>query len=148
MTLIFLDANIPMYAGGQPHPLREPCLRLLRIVADQPVRFLTDAEVLQEMLHRYAGSDRWPAGRENLRSFAHLMEGRTEPVFADDIETALQLADRRLGLSARDLLHAAVMQRLGIRRIISTDRGFDRLPEVERLDPAHIDRWLPLLEEE
>ncbi|MGQ9573571.1 MAG: type II toxin-antitoxin system VapC family toxin, partial [Dehalococcoidia bacterium] len=69
------------------------------------------------------------------------MRERVEPVQAIDVEQAALLADRYPDLGARDLLHAAVMSRLGIRRIVSADAGFDRLPEVERLDPTDIVVW-------
>ena len=45
------------------------------------------------------------------------------------------------GVSARDLVHAAVMRRLGANRIVSVDADFDRLPDVTRLDPADLDLW-------
>jgi predicted nucleic acid-binding protein len=44
-------------------------------------------------------------------------------------------------LSARDLLHAAVMTRIGADQIVSADRGFDRLPDLTRLDPAELVDW-------
>lgn len=52
------------------------------------------------------------------------------------------LFDGHPELGGRDLLHAAVMERLGIRRVISADTGFDRLPEVQRLDPARLGDWI------
>ena len=39
-------------------------------------------------------------------------------------------------MSARDLVHWAVMQRVGAERIITADTDFDRLPGVERLSAA------------
>ena len=45
------------------------------------------------------------------------------------------------GVSARDLVHAAVMQRLGVSRIISADTDFDRLEGIDRLDPIRIEEW-------
>ena len=60
----------------------------------------------------------------------------------------LPLSSRRLsvsfggfGISARDLLHAAVMRRLGADRVISVDVDFDYLPDVTRLDPADLAEW-------
>ena len=50
---VFIDANVPIYAAGGDHPLKEPCARILRSVAEDPKPFLTDSEVLQELLHRY-----------------------------------------------------------------------------------------------
>ena len=49
----FLDANVLMYAAGSDHPLQEPCRQALRKAVDEEVSLVTDAEVLQEILHRY-----------------------------------------------------------------------------------------------
>ena len=54
---------------------------------------------------------------------------------------ASELTNSHPGVSARDLVHAAVMRRLGVDRIISADTDFDRLEAIERLDPAHMDEW-------
>lgn len=138
---IFLDANIPIYAVGRPHALKEPCSEILLLASEQVKSFLTDAEVLQELLHRYLALRLWPQGREVFSRFADLMRERVEPVYAADVERAASLADLHAGLGARDLLHAAVMARLGVHRIVSADAGFDRLPDVERLDPAELGAW-------
>ena len=138
----FLDANVPIYAAGRDHPLKESCSRILRIVADDPRPFVTDSEVLQELMHRYLSSGRWTLGREVVRSFAEAMRGRIEPVHAEDVILASELADRYPHVSARDLVHATVMHRLGVDRIISADSDFDRLEGIIRLDPAHVGEWV------
>ena len=138
---IFLDANVPIYAAGSPHPLKDPCSKVILLVADNPHAFFTDAEVLQELLHRYLGSHRWPEGRDVFQDFAQLIRERIEPIYAADVESAAELADGHARLSARDLLHVAVMNRLGLSRIVSTDSGFDELSGIERLDPAQVDAW-------
>ncbi len=79
--------------------------------------------------------------RDVFRHFAELMRERVEPVHAVDVEQAALLADTYPDLGAQDLLHAAVMSRLGVRSIVSADAGFDRLPEVERLDPTDVGVW-------
>lgn len=137
----FIDANIPIYAVGRPYPLKEPCVRVLLLAAEHPQAFITDAEVLQELLHRYLSLRLWPQGREAFQRFSELMEGRIEAVQAADVQRAAELADAHQELSARDLLHAAVMQRLGLRHIVSADTGFDRLPDIDRLDPARVGVW-------
>ena len=137
----FIDANIPIYAAGSDHPYKEPCGQILHMVAGNPDHFITNAEVLQELLHRYLASGRWALGREVVNSFAELMQGLIEPVYAEDILLAAGLADASPEVSARDLVHAAVMRRLEVRRIISADRDFDRVDGIERLDPLHIEEW-------
>jgi predicted nucleic acid-binding protein len=111
------------------------------LAAERPDAFLTDAEVLQELLHRYLALRLWPEGRDVFHRFADLMRERVEPVQAIDVEQAALLADELPELGARDLLHASVLSRLGVQRIISADAGFDRLSEVERLDPTEIKAW-------
>ncbi len=138
---IFIDANVPIYASGRPHPNKEPCARILMMVAVRPQSFFTDVEVLQELLHRYIASGRWALGREVLQGFAEVMRDRIEPVYEDDIHLAARLEDRHPRVSARDIVHAAVMQRLQSDRIISVDSDFDRLPEITRLNPADVDEW-------
>ena len=137
----FIDTNVPIYAAGRAHPLKGSCAQLLTLAAEYPYAFVTDAEVLQELLHRYLALRLWPQGREVLRGFSILMQDRVETVQAIDVEYAAGLADDYEELGGRDLLHAAVMQRLGVHRIISADKGFDRLHQVERLDPAHLANW-------
>jgi predicted nucleic acid-binding protein len=40
----------------------------------------------------------------------------------------------RWQLSARDAIHIAVMQREGVRRILSYDADFDLVPGIERIE--------------
>jgi len=56
--VIFVDSNIPMYLVGGPHPNKVTAQRMLeRCIADGE-RLVTDAEVLQEILHRYVAIHR------------------------------------------------------------------------------------------
>ena len=137
----FIDANVPIYAAGRDHPHKEPCGRILSMVANRPEAFVTNSEVFQELLHRYLATGRWTLGREVVNSFAELMTGRIESVYPQDVLLAAEMADEHQGVSARDLVHAAVMRRLYIGRIISADRDFDRVSGIERLDPLQLTEW-------
>ena len=139
-SLIFLDTNVPIYAAGAPHQLKAPCLTILQLAARNE-GFITDAEVLQELFHRFWSRSRLrDEGMRTLHDFALLMRGRVEPVYAEDVVLAPDLGDGA-NINARDLLHAAVMQRVGATRIVSADRGFDGLQGIRRLDPADIEAW-------
>ena len=139
--VVFIDANVPIYAAGRDHPYKEPCTRILRMLAADPRHFVTDSEVIQEMMHRYRASGRWTLGREVVRTFAEVMSGRIESVRGEDVILTSELADHHPEVSTRDLVHAAVMQRLEMDRIISADRDFDRLVGIGRLDPARLAEW-------
>jgi len=138
---IFLDANIPMYAAGRPHPLKQPCLDVLALVALYPDAFCTDAEVFQEILHRYRAQGRWQDGQWLFMRFAALIQPRIETVTIADVERAAHLAVTYPSLDARDLLHLAVMDRVGSTRIVSADRAFDAVARVQRLDPMDVANW-------
>ena len=138
---VFIDANIPIYAAGREHTYKTYCTRIMRMVGSNPRSFLTNSEVMQELMHRYRSSGRWALGKEVFRSFAEAMRDRVEPVFLEDVERASDLADRYPEMHSRVLVHAAVMKRLGVDRIVSADRGFDRLAGLVRLDPLDIAQW-------
>ena len=137
----FIDANVPIYAAGREHPYKQPCAKILLMMAETPAPFITDSEVLQELLHYYLASGRWSLGQEVFRAFSEAMQGRIEPVHAEDILSAANSADNYPRVSSRDLVHVAVMRRLGVNRVISADTDFDYLPGIERLDPAGIGDW-------
>ena len=149
MNLAFIDANIPIYAGGRDHPLREPSNMIMRFVSRDPTFFMTDAEVLQELLHRYSALRMWlDAGKRTFDRFSFIMEDRIEPMFAEDVQRGAELVDTYPRLSARDLVHLAVMERAGATAIVTADTAFDNLDGVERLDPADAASWLPRFEED
>jgi uncharacterized protein len=56
--VILVDSNIPMYLVGSPHPHKSDAQRLLEQLVNERRRLVTDAEVLQEILHRYVAINR------------------------------------------------------------------------------------------
>ena len=137
----FLDTNVPIYASGAASPHKGPCAEVLGLASAHPRNFVTSVEVLQELLHRFSAPRRWPVGRYVLARFVALMRGRTEPVYPEDLDVATELADLETRAGARDLVHAAVMRRMGVELIVSADRGFDQIPGVTRLDPLDVELW-------
>src|SRR5262249_32393409 len=57
-SVILIDSNIPMYLVGTPHPHKHDAQRLLEKLISERQRLVTDAEVLQEILHRYVAISR------------------------------------------------------------------------------------------
>jgi len=147
--VIFVDSNVPMYLIGADHPHKRDAERLLERSILDGERLVTDAEVLQELIHRYQAIKEWRGrGDHVFADFVLVMEGRIEPMFAQDVQRAAQLADVYPILSARDLVHLAVMERAGATAIVTADTAFDNLAGVERLDPADAEAWLPRFEDE
>jgi len=130
--VIFVDSNIPMYLVGASHPHKSDARRWLEELVSGQERLVTDAEVLQEILHRYVAIERPDA----IQPAFDALLGVVDDVFSVDqaaVEQAKQIVLGRKALSARDAIHLAVMQIHGVRRILSFDRGFDGFPGITRL---------------
>jgi predicted nucleic acid-binding protein len=130
--VIFVDSNIPMYLVGAPHPHKEDARRWLEELVSGQERLVTDAEVLQEILHRYVAIARPDA----IQPAFDALLGVVDEVFAVDqaaVERAKGIVLGQKGLSARDAVHLAMMQIHGIKKILSFDRGFDGFPGITRL---------------
>jgi len=130
--VILVDSNIPMYLVGGDHPNRARThAALLAIAAEDGERLVTDAEVLQEILHRYVLTDRVHLVHEALKAILDLTV-HVYPMEREDVILAAEVA-RGARHSARDAIHVAVMRRRGIDRILSLDRGFDGVEGIERI---------------
>ena len=86
----FLDANLLMYAAGSDHPLREPCRQALTKAVDQEVSLVTDAEVLQEILHRYFSIGRPETAQTVYQSAVDLCD-EVIPIAKEHTTRALEL---------------------------------------------------------
>lgn len=133
-----------MYTIGQAHPMKEVCRRVI-VIARRSGSFFTDAEVFQELLWRYHAQRRWRSMRPEVEALAIIMSGRIEAMQIEDVELAGKLADSYPRLAARDLVHVAIMQRVGSRHIVTADRAFDAVDWLERLDPMQVEEWQSLV---
>lgn len=133
----FLDVNIPIYAAGAAHPLKAPCLAVLQKAVDGEIELLIDAEIIQEVLHRYGSLQRWKLAEEVSETLLTL-SSRVLPVGEAEMRQTLALFKQYapLGIRARDLLHVAVMQANGLTQIISTDSHFDSITGITRHSPT------------
>jgi len=130
--VIFVDSNIPMYLVGAAHPNKDAARLLLERVIISGDRLVSDAEVLQEILHRYHAIRRPDA----IQPAFDVLLGVVDEVFSierPDVEAAKALMLGLPDLSARDAVHAAVMKRRRVSRLLSFDTGFDRVVGIERL---------------
>ena len=130
--MIFVDSNIPMFLIGAAHPHKTEAQVILERLIARGERLVTDAEVLQEILHRYAAIEKRKAIGPALQVTLDVVD-EVFPIEKADVLRAGEIAQNRALLSARDALHIAVMERHGIRSILSFDRDFDRWPGLQRI---------------
>jgi predicted nucleic acid-binding protein len=121
-----------MYLIGAPHPHKSEAQILIERFIAAGERLVTDAEVLQEILHRYTAIQR----REAIGPALQVTLDIADEVFAieqRDVLRAAEIAQNPAMLSARDAVHIAVMERHGVRSILSFDADFDRWPGLRRI---------------
>ena len=87
-----------------------------------------DAEVLQEVLHRYTAIEKRSAIGPAFQVILEIVDD----VQADMLRAA-EIAQSRTRLSARDAVHIAIMERHGIKSAVSFDADFDRWPGLKRI---------------
>lgn len=130
--MIFVDSNVPMYLVGAAHPHKADSQRLLERLIAERRRLVTDAEVLQEILHRYVALRR----RDAIQPAFDALLGVVDQIFPVDravVDRAKAIVLGTDRLSARDAVHLAVIEQHGITQVLSFDAGFDGLPGIERL---------------
>ena len=130
--MILIDANVPMYLIGSDHPHKKDARRLLDRAATNRDRLVTDAEVFQEILHRYVAIDR----RDAIQPAFDLLNQLVDEIFAIDaaiLERAKTLVLGYRDLTARDAIHVAVMQQHRVPSIMSFGTAFDVVPGLTRL---------------
>ena len=131
--MIFVDSNIPMYLVGAAHPNKNGARQALEHAILSGERLVTDAEVFQEILHRYVAIAR----RDAVQPAFDALLGVTDQVFPielTDVERAKAGVQARNQLSAREAIHVAIMQRHGIARILTFDSAFDAVPGIKRIN--------------
>ena len=129
--MILVDSNIPMYLVGTAHPNKDIARSSLARLTVAGERLVTDAEVLQEILHRYVLTARVGLVGAALEAVLDQV-AEVFPMEREDVILAAEVV-RGTTMSARDAIHVAVMRRRGIGRILSFDRGFDGVEGIERI---------------
>jgi predicted nucleic acid-binding protein len=128
------DTVVFVYAVGGPHPYREPC----RAIVEAQVAGAVAGEAAADLIREYADQrfrqtrDRALAAR-SARRVAGIC--RLHGANDADILRALDLYEQHPGMGTTDAGFAAVALNRGIDAILTSDRHFDGIPGLERIDP-------------
>lgn len=129
---LFVDTAVLAYAVGAEHPRRAACHQILVAAASGDAELHASVEAVQEFLfHRLRRGGRVSAVEET-RAVRDLLV--LHPFDASVVDAMVDLvAESDIG--GRHAVHAATAQLAGFGSIISTDRAFDAVPGLARLDP-------------
>ena len=139
MNEYFIDTNIFMYAAGKSHEFKEPCVSLLSRIQSGELNAAIDTEVFQEILYRYHHINLPDKGADLAWSMTDLGLN-VLPVTKKDIEISLYFYQQyqEKGVLPRDIIHAATMVQNGLETIVSVDKHFDIIEEVQRIAPSDL----------
>ena len=133
--MILLDTTILVYAVGEPHPLREPCRRLLSAHGQGRVDATTTVEVIQEFAHVRARRRPRADAAALARSFAAAFPLLS--TIGDDLQVGLSLFEQFQELGAFDAVLVAVALNRRAEALVSADQAFRTTEHLLRwVDPA------------
>jgi predicted nucleic acid-binding protein len=133
--VIFIDANIFMYAAGKDCPQKRPSQKFLsHILAEgSKEKACTNAEVLQEILHRYTSIGAAELGFQ-IFDLVLSLGLQVLPIEVSDIIRAKAILEEDVPLSSRDAVHLGVMHNHGISKVATFDKGFLKIPWVKIIE--------------
>ncbi len=135
MRRFLYDTAIFSYALGGEHPYREPCRRVVEKATAGELRGEASADLLQELANqRLRRTGNRDSAAETVRNVAKLV--RLHPLEPDDALLGIDLFEKNPRLDARDAVFAAVAINRGIDAVLTTDRAFEEVDGLERIDPA------------
>jgi uncharacterized protein len=129
------DTSVFVYALGEEHPYREPCREIVHKATIGELQGEASVDLLQEFAHQRVRrtGDRATAAKA-ARNVAKLVWWH--PLEPGDVQRGIDLFERHSQLDARDAVFAALAINRGIDAILATDRAFDEVNGLERIDPA------------
>jgi uncharacterized protein len=132
------DTSIFVYALGGDHPYKESCRDIVQRATIGELKGEASADLLQELVHqRFRRTGDRVAAVAATRNVAKLIS--LHPLEADDVLRGLALFEAHPSLDARDAMFAALALNRGVDAILATDRAFDEVDGLERIDPADAD---------
>jgi len=129
---IFIDSNVPLYALGGQHPLREPCQELLFAIQTGNTLAHASVEMIQEVVFHRMRRD----ARQNAIGDGRLLARMCDLHTFDQnvLERALWLIETS-AIRGRDAIHAATALENGFHQIVTADPDFIAVPGLTPISP-------------
>lgn len=138
-TFLF-DANVFVYAYGKEHPQREPCRKVLKLQESGDLNGEAVIILFEEVFAQRRRQLR--DGIQALEFAASLWDvfRKVHPMTASTWTEMQSVLRQYPTLDTRDSVYAAVALEHGIKYIVSTDKDFDEIDQITRIDPLDSER--------
>lgn len=134
----YLDTNIFLYANTRESKFYESCRFVLEQVAIGKISAQTSVETIQEIIFVASRRKQLKTGiriAKEAWTIVGSLCALTEKITGEFLE----FVAKHPKIESRDLIHAATCKVLGIDKIISVDKHFDKISEVKRVDPREFE---------
>jgi uncharacterized protein len=131
-AMIYLDANIFIYALGNVDKKTQNCINILRKIVRNEVEAYTSVLTWDEFLY----SIRKQVGKQKALDESSKFLNLPNLVFLDannEVLLKAQELSEKYNLKPRDAIHAATAIKNKIPKIISDDSDFDKIKELKRV---------------
>ncbi len=132
--MIVLDTTVLVYAKGADHPYRDPCRKLVGLIAAGEIDATTSVEAIQEFVHVRAKRRSRQDAAEIGRDYADLLSPLLD-VTRDDLRKGLALFERGEKLGAFDAVLAAAAMARGADALVSADTDFAAVEGLTHVMP-------------
>ena len=133
----YIDTNIMIYAAGKESIYKEGCLKVLDNISSYENEYYISTEVFQEILYRYDNIGMRNFGIELTESVLELFNNILS-IEEKDIYLSVSMMKKYEQLLSRDAIIIANMLNNDIREIVSVDKDFDKISEINRINPEDL----------
>jgi predicted nucleic acid-binding protein len=130
-AMIYLDANIFVYAAINNGPLGEKCRKILLEVSQNKFAGYTSVLTWDEVVHSIWKKEGKIKALEQGRNFLRL----PNILFLDATQSIISRSQelmKKYGLKPRDAIHAATALDNNIIQMVSDDSDFNKIREIKR----------------
>ena len=129
---VFIDSNVFFYSIIGDSKYGKACSKILLDVSERKIEAFISPLILLEVANSLR-KFRVSSIRDRIRAIISL------PIHVVDLNRldiyeGVELAER-YNLSPYDATHVVVASRIGVQYILSADKDFDKVAEVNRIDP-------------
>lgn len=132
--LTYVDSNVFFYAKILDAKYGETCVSIIKDIAKAKLKAAISVLVILEVantLRKYGFRDEVKNEVDALYSLNMVVNDVDSAIIRGAVDLSY-----KTGISPYDCVHAVTMKKLGIRRIISADKDFDKIG-LERINPSN-----------
>lgn len=134
MKSVYCDTNIFIYYAEPKSAYYKKCLDFLTYCQEESISIVTSSETIQEIIHYSQRTNQLPEGI-NVCNIVMNMVDDLFPINAETIKEYLYMIRSYPKTPSRDILHVASCRQYQIKYMITFDKDFKSIKEIQAVRP-------------